>query len=87
MQKIIGIILIIGIVIVGGIAAIFMWNKNDATSDEVDVVVVGGEPEGVAAAISAARNGASVILIEHWISILIYFEANPLCGFALFLVF
>jgi len=64
MNKKIGIILTI-IVIAVGIAAIFMWNKKEAIPDEVDVVVVGGEPEGVAAAISAARNGASVILIEH----------------------
>lgn len=64
MNKKIGIILTT-IVIAVGIAAIFMWNKKDAIPDEVDVVVVGGEPEGVAAAISAARNGASVILIEH----------------------
>lgn len=30
-----------------------------------DVVVIGGEPEGVAAAVSAARNGASVLLVER----------------------
>ena len=65
MKKIIGITLVIGIVIVVGIAAIFIWNKKGDVPSEVDVVVVGGEPEGVAAAISAARNGASVILIEH----------------------
>ena len=65
MNKKIGIILTTGIIIAVGIAAIFMWNKKDAIPNEVDVVVVGGEPEGVAAAISAARNGASVILIEH----------------------
>ena len=64
MKKIIGIILAIVFVIAVSIAAIFIW-KKDGVRDEVDVVVVGGEPEGVAAAISAARNGASVILIEH----------------------
>src|SRR5690348_9815998 len=32
--------------------------------DEYDVVVIGGEPEGVAAAVSAARNGANVLLVE-----------------------
>jgi hypothetical protein len=31
---------------------------------EVDVLVVGGGPTGIAAALSAARNGASVLLIE-----------------------
>lgn len=29
-----------------------------------DVLVVGGEPEGIAAAVSAARNGARVLLID-----------------------
>lgn len=29
-----------------------------------DVIVIGGEPEGVAAAVSAARNGAKTLLIE-----------------------
>lgn len=32
--------------------------------EEYDVIVVGGEPEGVAAAVSAARNGAKTLLIE-----------------------
>ncbi|KHO61734.1 thiamine biosynthesis protein [Thermoanaerobacter sp. YS13] len=32
--------------------------------DEYDVIVVGGEPEGVAAAVSAAKNGAKVLLID-----------------------
>ncbi|MBT3289976.1 MAG: FAD-dependent oxidoreductase, partial [Victivallales bacterium] len=31
---------------------------------DVDVVVCGGGPAGVAAALAAARNGASVILLE-----------------------
>ncbi|WP_281863151.1 FAD-dependent oxidoreductase [Planomicrobium okeanokoites] len=34
-------------------------------AEEYDVVVIGGEPEGVAAAVSAARNGSSVLLVEH----------------------
>jgi len=33
---------------------------------EVDVVVVGGGPGGVAAAVSAARNGARTVLIERY---------------------
>lgn len=34
--------------------------------DESDVVVVGGGPAGIAAAVSAARNGASVTLLERY---------------------
>src|SRR4030042_2591452 len=33
---------------------------------DVDVVVVGGGPGGVASAISAARNGAKTVLIERY---------------------
>jgi len=33
---------------------------------KIDVIVVGGSPTGVAAAVSAARNGASVLLIERY---------------------
>jgi ribulose 1,5-bisphosphate synthetase/thiazole synthase len=33
---------------------------------DVDVVVVGGGPSGVAAAISAARNGVKVTLVERY---------------------
>ncbi|WAA09699.1 FAD-dependent oxidoreductase [Fervidibacillus albus] len=32
--------------------------------EKYDVIVIGGEPEGVAAAVSAARNGAKTLLIE-----------------------
>jgi FAD dependent oxidoreductase len=34
--------------------------------DKSDVVVVGGGPSGIAAAVSAARNGASVTLLERY---------------------
>jgi len=33
--------------------------------EEYDVIVIGGEPEGVAAAVSAARNGAKTLLVEN----------------------
>jgi len=33
---------------------------------EVDVLVVGGGPAGLAAAVAAARNGASVLLVERY---------------------
>lgn len=33
------------------------------TDNNFDVIVVGGEPEGIAAAVSASRNGATVLLI------------------------
>ncbi len=34
--------------------------------DNLDVLVVGGSPSGVAAAISAARNGAEVVIVERF---------------------
>lgn len=37
---------------------------TDDIAEEYDVIVIGGEPEGVAAAVSAARNGAKTLLIE-----------------------
>ena len=36
----------------------------DKVDEEYDVVVIGGEPEGVAAAVMAARTGSKVLLIE-----------------------
>ena len=43
------------------------YQKPTVTKDfdmEYDVVVIGGEPEGVAAAVSAARNGSKTLLVE-----------------------
>lgn len=36
---------------------------------EADVVVCGGGPAGIAAAVAAARTGASTVLIERWASV------------------
>jgi NADPH-dependent 2,4-dienoyl-CoA reductase/sulfur reductase-like enzyme len=46
------------------------WMQEPASdvrvAAEADVVVVGGGPAGVAAAIAAARNGARVTLLERY---------------------
>lgn len=38
--------------------------QDPVISDSYDLIVVGGEPEGIAAAVSAARNGLKVLLLE-----------------------
>jgi len=38
--------------------------KETEIEDEYDLVVVGGDPEGVAAAVSGARNGLSTLLVD-----------------------
>lgn len=38
---------------------------TDKAADTYDVIVIGGEPEGIAAAVSAARNGQRTLLVEH----------------------
>ncbi|GEL78653.1 FAD-dependent oxidoreductase [Tenuibacillus multivorans] len=74
MKKYIYIALII-VVVVGAVAWVGNYEQSlntdyeppemdELTETEYDVVVVGGEPEGVAAAVSAARNGAETLLIE-----------------------
>ncbi len=37
----------------------------DIVVPDYDIIVVGGEPEGVAAAVSAARNGSTVLLVDY----------------------
>lgn len=68
----VGLGLIIVLVLVG--AFLFgNWGGEDGDrvgggapkDDNYDVIVIGGEPEGVAAAVSAARNGAKTLLVEH----------------------
>ena len=41
-------------------------NKSIKVAYECDVVVVGGGPGGIGAAVSAARNGANTVLIERY---------------------
>lgn len=67
--------LMVALVVVAGVVGvgIFMLFNNDGTNHEItnipeeqyDVIVIGGEPEGVASAVSAARNGAKTLLVEH----------------------
>lgn len=40
--------------------------KEIRVIEECDVVVVGGGPGGIGAAVSAARNGANTVLIERY---------------------
>lgn len=66
-------LLVIG-VLIGGWGYSYYKNisKNNSAKtsafkkidDEYDVIVIGGEPEGVASAVSAARNGAKTLLVE-----------------------
>ena len=43
----------------------FTYSKAVAREFESDVLVIGGGPAGFGAAVAAARNGASTILIER----------------------
>ncbi len=40
-----------------------IWNNETFNEDAYDVIVVGTEPEGIAAAVSAARNGMKTLLL------------------------
>jgi FAD dependent oxidoreductase/S-layer homology domain len=66
------IVIVLGIMLIAGAGTGYYLNKSEEVVriDEnvplstYDVIVVGGEPEGVAAAVSAARAGAKTLLIE-----------------------
>jgi len=42
-----------------------IWVNQELTTTDYDIIVVGAEPEGIAAAIAAARNGMNTILLER----------------------
>lgn len=42
-----------------------IWENDEKTDETYDVIVVGSEPEGVAAAVSAARNGMKTLLLSE----------------------
>lgn len=54
-------LLLLAILLIAG----WMGFKEQASETDFDVVVFGGEPEGVAAAVSAARNGSKTLLISE----------------------
>lgn len=59
-KKILALIVLI-IVVIGASYTLYQQFTKD---NHYDVIVLSGEPEGVSAAVSAARNGARVLLIE-----------------------
>jgi len=64
--------IVIGITLSPGIKGSFFGSSGlkfdpgppPPVGNQFDVIVVGGEPEGVAAAVSASRNGLTVLLVE-----------------------
>ena len=56
-------VLIIALMILIGVAVALLATGN--RKETYHVIVAGGEPEGVAAALSAARNGVKVLLVEE----------------------
>lgn len=47
------------------VSSFLISDVSARSSYDYDVIVIGGEPEGVAAAVSAARNGAKVLLVDE----------------------
>ncbi|MBP1995711.1 FAD-dependent oxidoreductase [Paenibacillus eucommiae] len=53
-----------GLQVGGGVNALDKVESAQTIRDSYDVIVVGTDPEGVAAALSAARNGLSTLLVD-----------------------
>lgn len=70
MKKIIALLLALVMLLTGcggtteAVEEIIFVNE-DSVDHDYDVIVIGGEPEGVAAAVSAARNGMKTLLVEN----------------------
>ncbi|MBS4026719.1 MAG: FAD-dependent oxidoreductase, partial [Clostridia bacterium] len=64
---------LLAVVMMLGLAAFALGhekNKKEVSIDfenvsEFNVIVVGADPEGIAAAVSSARNGMSTLLVDH----------------------
>jgi hypothetical protein len=64
---------LLAVVMMLGLAAFVLGyekNKKEVSNDlenvlEFDVIVAGADPEGIAAAVSSARNGLSTLLVDH----------------------
>ncbi len=57
--------LLLIILIVLSFLSLLGCNNESVTEKEFDVIVIGTDPEGIAAAISTARNGLKTLLIDH----------------------
>lgn len=69
MKKVIAMLTMISVLLTGcGSAAApveeIVFENAPQVSTDYDVIVVGGEPEGISAAVSAARNGMQTLLLE-----------------------
>lgn len=72
MKRVIGLVAIVVYALLPFVSTFFSEEAKDNVYTSVkdidksyDVIVVGGEPEGVAAAVSSARSGNKTLLIEH----------------------